>query len=234
MGIISEEEADGGFEYRHSKQDLVYDSRDNKPNPMKGLWTEIVVLGAPEFLGSESSFAKLSLTHRQYFTIVPEDLSLVYRLGYQTTIAGHVPFYYQAQIITSAMRKYLSEGLGGAMSLRGIRRNRIIGDGIFYGNIEARWKFARFQFINNNFYLGLNGFLDFGRVTSKIDADPIIGYLPQEEAYFDEGAEKMHYSYGTGLNIVMNQNFIISVDYGMAADKRDGDSGLYICLNYLF
>ncbi len=232
-GIISEEEADGGF-IPTFKAGLVYDSRDNKPNPMKGLWTEIVVLGAPEFLGSESSFAKLSLTHRQYFTIVPEDLSLVYRLGYQTTIAGHVPFYYQAQIITSAMRKYLSEGLGGAMSLRGIRRNRIIGDGIFYGNIEARWKFARFQFINNNFYLGLNGFLDFGRVTSKIDADPIIGYLPQEEAYFDEGAEKMHYSYGTGLNIVMNQNFIISVDYGMAADKRDGDSGLYIGLNYLF
>lgn len=232
-GIISEEEADGGF-IPTFKAGLVYDSRDNKPNPMKGLWTEIVVLGAPEFLGSESSFAKLSLTHRQYFTIVPEDLSLVYRLGYQTTIAGHVPFYYQAQIITSAMRKYLSEGLGGAMSLRGIRRNRIIGDGIFYGNIEARWKFARFQFINNNFYLGLNGFLDFGRVTSKIDADPIIGYLPQEEAYFDQGAEKMHYSYGTGLNIVMNQNFIISVDFGMAADKRDGDSGLYIGLNYLF
>ena len=109
-------------------------------------------MGAPEFLGSESSFAKLSLTHRQYFTIVPEDLSLVYRLGYQTTIAGHVPFYYQAQIITSAMRKYLSEGLGGAMSLRGIRRNRIIGDGIFYGNIEARWKFARFQYFRKKYH----------------------------------------------------------------------------------
>jgi hypothetical protein len=32
----------------------------------------------------------------------------------------------------------------------------------------------------------------------------------------------------------MNQNFIIAVDYGIAADERDGDSGLYIGLNYLF
>ncbi|MDD4757243.1 MAG: BamA/TamA family outer membrane protein [Prolixibacteraceae bacterium] len=232
-GIISEEEADGGF-VPTFKAGLVYDSRDNKPNPMKGLWTEAVILGAPDFLGSESSFAKLSLTHRQYFTIVPDDLSFVYRLGYQSTIGGHVPFYYQTQLITSVMKRYFSEGLGGAISLRGIRRNRIVGDGIFYGNAEARWKFARFRFINNNFYLGLNGFLDFGQVTKKIDVDPKTAFLPQEEAYFDEGAEKMHYSYGAGIRIVMNQNFIVAVDYGMAADKRDGDSGLYIGLNYLF
>ena len=132
------------------------------------------------------------------------------------------------------MKKYFSEGLGGAISLRGVRRNRIVGDGLFYGNVEARWKFARFRFINNNFYLGLNGFLDFGQVTKKIEVDPKTAFLPREEAYFDEGAEKMHYSYGCGLKIVMNQNFIISADYGMAADKRDGDSGLYIGLNYLF
>jgi len=232
-GIIEAEEADGGF-VPTFKAGLVYDSRDFKPNPMKGLWTEAVLLGAPGFLGAESSFMKLSLTHRQYFTIIPDDLSFVYRLGYQTTVAGYVPFYYQTQVITSYMRRYISEGLGGVSSIRGIRRNRIVGDGIFYGNIEARWKFVRFRFINNNFYLGLNGFVDFGRVTKKIEVDPVVTFLPAEEAYFDEGAEKMHYSYGAGLRIVMNQNFIISADYGMAADERDGNSGLYIGLNYLF
>ncbi len=232
-GIISPEEADGGF-VPELKAGLVYDTRDNRPNPMKGIWTEAVLMGAPGFLGAESNFAKLSLTHRQYFTLIPNDLSLAYRLAYQTTIAGHAPFYYQTQVIVSELKGAASEGLGGAKSLRGIRRNRIVGDGFFYGNVEARWKFARFQFINNNFYLGLNGFMDFGQVTKKIEFSSHNGFVPQPDNYFDKGAEKMHFSYGTGLRIVMNQNFIIAVDYGMAADERDGDSGLYIGLNYLF
>jgi hypothetical protein len=230
-GFITDEEADGGF-VPELKAGLVYDTRDNRPHPMKGIWTEAVLVGAPEFLGAESSFSKFSLTHRQYFTIIPNDLSLAYRLGYQTTIAGHVPFYYQTQLIVSEMRGASSEGLGGAKTLRGIRRNRVVGDGIFYGNIEARWKFVRFQALNNNFYLGLNGFIDFGRMTNPIGFNMLYSSLPEE--YFDPGAEAMHISYGTGLRVVMNQNFIIAVDYGIAADERDGDSGLYIGLNYLF
>jgi len=233
-GIISPEEADGGF-VPELKAGLVYDTRDNRPNPMKGIWTEAVLVGAPEFLGAESGFAKLSLTHRQYFTLIPNDLSLAYRLAYQITIAGDVPFYYQTQVIVSELKGAASEGLGGAKTLRGIRRNRIVGDGFFYGNVEARWKFARFQFINNNFYLGLNGFMDFGQVTKKIEYNTGF-HSTYFDAHrnFDNDAEKMHFSYGAGLRIVMNQNFVIAVDYGMAADERDGDSGLYIGLNYLF
>jgi outer membrane protein assembly factor BamA len=230
-GIISEEEEDGGF-IPELKAGLVYDSRDNRPNPMRGIWTEAVVAAVPGFLGAESSFAKFSITHRQYFTLIPEDLSLAYRLGWQSTIAGKVPFYYQTQIIVSEMRGNSSEGLGGAKSLRGIRRNRIMGDGVFYGNLEARWKFVRFQFLNNNFYLGLNGFTDFGRVIQRMELNSILSQLPEQ--YFDLNAEKMHFSYGAGLRVTMNQNFIIAVDYGLAADERDGDSGLYIGLNYLF
>jgi outer membrane protein assembly factor BamA len=232
-GIITPEEADGGF-VPELKAGLVYDTRDNRPNPMKGIWTEAVFVGAPEFLGAETGFAKLSLTHRQYFTLIPDDLSLAYRLNYQTTLTGHTPFYYQTQVIVSEMKGYSSEGLGGSSTLRGIRRNRIVGDGYFLGNLEARWKFVRFRFINNNFYLGLNGFLDFGKVTKKIESDPKIGLIPQEQAYFDEGAEKIHFSYGAGFRIAMNENFIIKADYGMAADKRDGESGFYIGLGYPF
>lgn len=236
-GIISSEEANGGF-VPAIKAGLVYDSRDNRPNPMRGIWTEAVIEGAPEFLGAESSFAKLSLTHRQYFTIIKDDLSFAYRLNYQTTIAGHTPFYYQSTMVVSELRTVTAEGLGGFSSLRGIVRNRVVGDGYFLGNMEARWKFARFQFINNNFYLGLNGFMDFGQVTKKIDG---IENVPTSDLnsqaakdYYDKDAEKMHISYGAGLRIAMNENFIIRIDYGMAADDRDGKSGMYIGLNYLF
>ena len=231
-GIISAEEADGGF-VPELKAGLVFDTRDNRPNPMKGIWTEAVLVGAPSFLGAESGFTKLSLTHRQYFTLIPNDLSLAFRMAYQTTLSGHAPFYYQTQVIVSELKGAASEGLGGAKTMRGILRNRIVGDGFFFGNVEARWKFARFQFINNNFYLGLNGFMDFGQVTKKIAIEPHSGFTPETD-FFEKNAEKMHISYGAGLRIVMNQNFVIAVDYGMAADKRDGDSGLYIGLNYLF
>ena len=235
-GIISDEDADGGF-VPTVKAGIVYDTRDNKPNPMKGMWTEAVLLGSSEFLGGEHSFTKLSLIHRQYFTIIPDDLSFAYRLAYQTTLTGDVPFYYQTQLITSIMKSSTSEGLGGANSLRGILRNRVVGDAVFLGNIEARWKFARFQFMNNNFYMGLNAFTDFGRVLKDIELpetliEPWLSY--QDGVYFDRGAEEMHYSFGLGFRAAMNENFIIRCDYGMAVDERDGDSGIYIGLNYLF
>ena len=236
-GLISPEDADGGF-VPTLKAGVVIDTRDNRPNPMKGVWTEAVFLFSPEFLGGEHNFTKLSLIHRQYFTLIPEDLSLAYRLTYQTTLGGYAPFYYQTQMITSVMKSAASEGLGGASTLRGIRRNRIMGDGVFFGNVEARWKFSRFQFMNNNFYLGLNAFVDFGTVTKKMRSfdDLAMWNLPREERdnYHEKDAEKMHYTYGLGLRAAMNENFIIRCDYGLATDDRDGDSGIYIGLNYLF
>jgi hypothetical protein len=231
-GIISGDEVDGGF-VPTFKGGIVFDTRDNRANPMKGVWTEAVIEASPKILGSESSFSKLSLTHRQYFTLVPNSLSLVYRLAYQTTLGGDVPFYYQSQVITSMMTGATSEGLGGGSTIRGILRNRVIGDGVFYGNVEARWKFVRFNFIKNNFYLGLNGFTDFGRVTKKIPVNP-NSTMGSTVDYLKKDAEKMHYSYGAGLIVAMNENFVISMDYGMAADKQDGKRGFYMGLNYLF
>jgi len=232
-GIIPTKEANGGF-VPTIKGGLVYDSRDNRPNPMKGVWDEVVLEGAPSFLGSESSFLKLSLIHREYFTLVPDKLSLVYRLAYQTTIAGHTPFYYQSQVITSVLTGALSEGLGGAKTLRGILRNRVQGDAYVLGNVEARWKFVRFNWIKNNFYLAFNAFTDFGKVTKKVGIPTTINTGEPLSDYFKTDAEKFHFSYGGGLRIVMNQNFVIAADYGMAANEQDGKSGMYIGLNFLF
>lgn len=231
-GIISGDEVDGGF-VPTFKGGIVFDTRDNQPNPMKGVWTEAVVEASPKILGAESSFSKLSVIHRQYFTLIPNNLSLVYRLAYQSTLGGKVPFYYQSQVITSILTGATSEGLGGGSTIRGILRNRVIGDGVFYGNVEARWKVVRFNFINNNFYIGLNGFTDFGRVTKKIEFDP-NSTMGDPRNYLKSNAEKMHYSYGAGLIVAMNENFVIAMDYGMAANKQDGKSGFYMGLNYLF
>ena len=63
---------------------------------------------------------------------------------------------------------------------------------------------------------------------------PPSSYTDYESFYFKDDAEKMHFSYGAGLRIVMNENFVIAVDYGRATNDQDGESGMYIGLNYLF
>ena len=233
--IISPEEADGGL-INTVKLGLTYDTRDNRPNPMRGIWTEAGIETSQKFLGSEATFGKFYFTHRQYFTIVPEDLSFAYRLGYQQTVFGDVPFYYQSQVIVSTLRGATSEGLGGSKTLRGIWRNRVVGNGFAYGNAELRWKAVRFSFINQNWYLGVNGFADFGMVTDKIDfTEPdLVESSYNRDDFFKTDAEKLHVSAGAGLRIVMNENFIIAIDLGKAFKEQDGGMGFYMGLNYLF
>jgi outer membrane protein assembly factor BamA len=233
--ILTPEEANGGL-ITTIKFGLSFDTRDNRPNPMKGIWTEAGIETSQKFLGSEATFGKFYLTHRQYFTLIPNDLSFAYRLGYQQTIFGTVPFYYQSQVIVSLLRGATSEGLGGSKSLRGIWRNRVVGNGFFYGNAELRWKAVRFSFINQNWYLGVNGFTDFGLVTDKIKfTEPdLTETIYNSSDFFKSGAEKLHLSAGAGLRIVMNENFIIAIDLGKAFNEQDGGMGFYMGLNYMF
>ena len=245
LDIISADEAKGGW-INTIKAGVVWDSRDNKPNPMKGLWSEIGVEAAPSFLGNDWSFSKLYITHRQYFTLIENDLSFVYRLGYQTTISGQVPFFYQSQVITSRLTGSSSEGLGGASTIRGVLRNRVLGDAFILGNIELRWKPVYFKFLKQDCYLGLNGFFDFGKVLKNIELPDNLEttfntlynlpLVPGENFsdYFRPGTEKLHKSAGVSIMLVMNQNFVIAVDIGKAFNEQDGNIGFSIGLNYLF
>jgi hypothetical protein len=234
-GIIGPEEKDGGIN-NLVKLGVIYDTRDNEPNPMKGIWSEVIFAVAPAFLSDGSyRFVKIAVTHRQYFTLIKDDLSFAYRLAYQGTISGKVPFYLQPYMINSFAQTTTIDGLGGSRNLRGILRNRVVGDGMVYGNTEFRWKFWYFRMIKQNFYLALNAFADAGMVVQKIQIDKnslATGVDPSE--YFSDNAETLHVSLGGGLRIAMNQNFIISADFGSAIDNRDGNYGIYIGFGYLF
>ncbi|MDX9812203.1 MAG: BamA/TamA family outer membrane protein [Bacteroidales bacterium] len=240
LGLIDANEADGGW-VNTVKAGLVWDSRDNRPNPMKGIWTELGIEAAPGFLGNDWGFSKLYITHRQYFTLVEKDLALVYRLGYQTTLTGTTPFFYQSQVITSRLTGASSEGLGGASSLRGVMKNRVVGDAFFYGNVEFRWKPLYFRFLKQDCYLGLNFFYDFGLITKDISLPDDINSRFSEEMssyllsdFFNPGSEKLHQSAGVSIMPVMNENFVVAVDIGKAFNAQDGNIGIAIGLNYLF
>jgi len=232
-GLISETEANGGS-LNYLKLGLKYDSRDQRACPMKGIWTEAVIQTAPGFV-NEFAHTKFALIHRQYFTLA-KDISLAYRIDYQTTLGNsHVPFYAQPLLITSFLTASTNQGLGGKNSLRGILRNRIVGDAVGFGNFEFRYKFVRFEWLKQNFYVGTNIFFDSGMIINPIEIPTSLTATEKSELYLnDYESGKLHSSAGIGLKIGWNENFIISADYGKAFNKQDGNSGMYIGLNYLF
>lgn len=228
-GVIRESEKNGGM-VNLFKAGVVYDTRDNEANPNSGMWSEALLLTAPSFLGNDNSYTKLMLTHRQYFTLFPKRLTFAYRLSYQSKIAGTMPFYMLPLVFDS---KETKDGLGGSKNLRGIMRNRITGDGFAFGNFEFRWKFLSTVLFNQNLYLALNPFVDAGIITKKYDFD--TSDIPAGQLKdFQFADEKIHLTYGMGFRIAINSNFIIAADYGFAADKQDGNTGLYIGLDYIF
>lgn len=233
-GLINSTEAKGGS-LNYLKVGLKYDSRDELACPMKGIYTEAVIQTAPKFMNQQYPHTKLAIIHRQYFTLAKE-LSFAYRLDYQTTIgSGHVPYFVQPEMITSYLVAVTNQGLGGKTSLRGILRNRVIGDAVGFGNFEFRYKFVHFEWLKQFFYLGTNVFFDTGLILKPIAMDLSQVSASDQALYFNNyKAGQFHSAVGIGLKIGWNENFVISADFGKAFDAQDGNTGFYVGLNYLF
>ncbi|MBP6978683.1 MAG: BamA/TamA family outer membrane protein [Bacteroidales bacterium] len=239
-GLINQDEKDGGQIF-YIKTGLIYDTRDNEPAPNKGLWDEIIIMTAPPLGDVKSTFARFEITHRQYVPLISDQFTFAYRLAYQGTISGKepAPFYVQSLLLNSFSNATNNDGLGGAKSLRGIKRNRVVGDGTLLANVELRYKVWQTRLFKQNFYIAAVAFGDYGKIIQFRDMDPaIIAGMPDElKKNFDIDAEKSkfgHLGYGAGLRLVLNDNFIVAVDSGIAGDKRDGGWGIYINIGHLF
>jgi len=233
-GLISDAEADGGS-INYLKAGLKFDSRDQLACPTKGIFTEAVIQSAPKLINQNFPHNKMAVIHRQYFTLA-KDLLFAYRLDYQMTLGNDkVPYFAQPELITSYLIAASNQGLGGKSSVRGILRNRVIGDAVGFGNFEFRYKFLRFEWLKQNFYVGTNVFFDSGIILKPIEMN-LAGVSTTDKAKYFSPYEsgKFHSSAGIGLKIGWNENFIISADFGKAFNKQDGNTGMYIGLNYLF
>jgi hypothetical protein len=241
-GLIPSSEKNGGM-HTLLKVGIVYDTRDNEPNPMKGIWTDAILVAAPGFLGNrDMTYGKIALTHRQYFTLINRNLNFAYRLSYQGKLFGEIP-YYMLPFIFNSPPNYTRDGLGGGKTIRGVLRNRVVGEDYFYGNAEFRWKFVHTRFLRQNFHIALSTFLDAGKVVGDYSVDP--EKVPEtfnigdrsfaRSDFFNEGNDSLHLSAGGGIHFVLNENFVVAVDYGLAfRPEDDGGSGLYIGLNWLY
>ena len=248
-GLISQDQKGGGS-LMGFKAGLVYDTRNNWTNATKGIWSEFVLMYVPPFIGTaKANYMKLSIVHRQYFTLVKDRLSFGYRIGYQGVLFGDEPYYMQPYMMNVTIKNSMETGLGGSKTLRGIRRNRVVGKGKAWLNAEFRWRFVNFDLFRQHFYLATNLFTDAGMVIQKSNVEKQFNDIKakhpltetafwggnfKESDYFNFGSEKPHVSYGLGLRIAMNENFVVGLDYGRTLNDQDGKSGFYIGLGYLF
>ena len=231
-GIISPSEATGGF-ITQIKGGLIFDTRNNEAMPTKGIWEELVFVGSPG-IGGTSAYLQMAITHRQYFSIIPDHLSFAYRLVYQTKIAGNIPFYMMPFYYNT---KEIRDGIGGSTTIRGMLRDRVVADGVLFGNAELRYRMVNFDIGNAHFYVALSGFTDATRVITAHKVDLPNVPAAERDLFFNPTSSdiyKIHLTYGGGLRIAYNENTIVAIDYGMANNEQDGNSGLYIGLGWLF
>ena len=240
--IIKEDEAHGG-NTTQIRLGMVYDSRDHNSDPTKGIYAEATLVGAPDFI-DRKGYSNLSYTFlwRHYIPVYKDKLTFAYRLGAQNRLAGKTPWYMINNLNTMFFQKMYTEGLGGSVTMRGVNRNGVLGEGFAFANLELRWRIVGFQFINQNWQVALNPFFDAGMVTQKfrekemIDAEPMMPAIPGcGPMYYSGDKESIHMAAGCGLKLIMNRNLVVSVDLGKALDKRDGEKlKTFIGFNYIF
>ena len=187
-------------------------------------------------------------------------ITFAYRIGTQNLIAGRSPFYMNNYLNTLFIQRVYYEGLGGGNSVRGMMANRILANGFAYANVEFRFRVVDFDIGRQHFYIGLNPFFDLGVITQPYDLNELVErhsnglYRDLKESmdacgddydtYFDtkdRNAWWPHMCAGLGLKVGMNENFVLSADWGIPVNqapynKQDNAkwANFYVKMGYLF
>ena len=244
-GHIRPGESQGGLHpYLHGG--ITYDTRDRLQNPTRGIHADAFVTYYAG-IGDMKDYnnLKLNLGFRHYLSLYSDRIILAYRVGSQLTLAGDCPFYLNTYLNQLYMQRVVYEGLGGANSVRGIMRNRILAPGVAFANVELRTRVASLKVGKNMFYLGLVPFLDAGMVVQPYEGDIMLdphdfaqsdALINDPSLYDNSRLYDPHLGGGIGLKVAMNDNFVLSVDWATAFDKQDNGkfSNLYIKMGYMF
>ena len=242
LDIIHADEANGGNALEINAG-VVFDTRDIEAAPNRGIWAEAYLNGNV----LTHKYLKACVYFRHYIDIPIHikagDPVFAYRLAWQQTIAGETPIYMIQNIPLLVQRNMITEGYGSTGTIRGLRDNRILTEGMAWANLELRVKLVKFTLFNQYFYIAVNPFFDAGVITkayrtkefeaaAKMDK---ITNMPFNNIYTPGKVGDVVYSAGAGLKIAWNQNFIISAEFAKCFYKPL-DAGLWIGIgvNYCF
>lgn len=190
---------------------LTYDTRERFVEPRTGVLHELFLRAASPWWGSTWTYQGVTASLRAYQP-VGERFVLAGRI-LADVLLGDPPFF-ELVHFGGTDRAY---GLGGALSLRGIRMGRYVGKGKLLANGEVRAHFVRFHPFHAPVDLGAVGFVDAGRVFQSLDfqgGGPVFGL-------------------GGGLRLIWNESVVLRIDLATPI----GDRGLlrpYVQVGELF
>lgn len=240
--IITEEEAEGGLSSGF-RLGMVYDTRDKEGAPTSGIWAEGHVTAALPGI-SKIPYYRYSATWRHYLPLIGNDvLTFAYRLNYEGNFGSKAPFY-ALPFLTAMGEKDDADGMGGYRTTRGIMRTRVVGLDQAAYTVELRWRPFRFSMLNQNFGIGLSAFSDGCMATRAVD---LKGLSQATSTYpvqaYGQDKDRPHITFGSGLRLIMNENFIVAFEYGTPLThfmknsplyNQDGTGAFYINLGYTF
>lgn len=203
-GLIDRAEAEGGW-HPYVRLGLTYDSRDQRTCPTKGIYADAFFTYTAAFgeqAAAEYNHLQFNFNFRHYVPVYRDRVTFAYRIGTQNNIAGQSPFYMNTYLNTLFIQRVMYEGLGGANSLRGIMRNRILANGFAYANVELRCKVAKFDIGRQHFYIGLAPFFDMGVITQPYELDEV-----KIRKLYDEDCVETAAKISKGENAVMPMDF---------------------------
>lgn len=236
-GLIGSGEEKGGTVVE-ARAGIVYDTRDIEAAPNRGLLAEVFLNGGMAQGGY--NFLKLCAYFSNFIRIPlgfirAGDPVFAYRLAYTGTLAGDVPFYMQQIIPMLVPHTMLTEGLGSAKTMRGLFENRVVADGVAWGNFELRVKLVKFTLWKQYFYIAVNPFFDCGLVTQPYRLDRQAAAFGEDESVLRREAQQLITAAGLGFKLAWNENFIISLELARCFDPVLG-SGLWFDagVNYVF
>jgi len=248
--IIHSNEATGGM-HPYLRAGFVYDSRNKQANASKGMYADAFFTYTAGF-GNSSDYnnLKFNTVFQHYVPVYKDYVTFAYRAGVQLLVAGNSPFYMDNYLNVLYYQRVLYEAIGGANSVRGLIRNRVLANGFGYATAEFRFKVVKFNIKKENFYIAFNPFCDMGILLQPkaLDKDILFASIAKNDPdfnikddlgnyiNFDNNIYLPHLGAGIGLKIAMNENFILSVDWAMPFKKQDNANmaNIYIKMGYLF
>jgi len=168
--------------------------------------------GGPEAV--PFGWSRVNLTGRWYLQVIPERLTLAYRLV-GDSLLGTPPFYELARYDNTY-------AIGGSKGVRGIPARRYHGKLKVFSNLEVRCRLLSFHWLDKQNTLGVVAFVDAGRVWAD--------YSRLSE--LDGSGLGLHVGYGGGLRLGAGETFVLRIDVAGSPDA-DGVSG-YLTAGHLF
>ena len=203
--------------------------------------------------GADKAYNNLmfNASFRHFVPVYKDIITFAYRIGTQLTVAGNSPFYLNNYYNNLFIQRVLYEGLGGGNTVRGILRHRVTAPGYAFANVEFRFTVAQFNVKKERFAIGLNPFVDAGMILQPyhIDRRTVEQNIAANDPTFDlndlehyivfgddANIYRPHLSGGLGLKLMMNDNFVLSVDWAVPFNKRDNDgmANIYVKMGYMF